>query len=169
MMRGLAIAAALLLTAGSPAGVLHAQDMPCTGLASEAAEIACLRALLAEQGQGEAPPAPEPEPAPVERKELGAEQLPSQAPQAEIARREREERKSEAVSAVITDTRLDRRGLLVMQLDNGQIWRQDEDLGLPTGFARDGRTAVTISRSGFGGYRMEFPEEGRRMVVSRLR
>jgi hypothetical protein len=69
----------------------------------------------------------------------------------------------------VTDVRTDLRGLLVMQLDNGQIWRQDESVGGPIQLSENQQVGVEITRSGFGGYRMRFPELGRRIAVSRLR
>jgi hypothetical protein len=142
---------------------------PCTGLPNPADEITCLRALL---GSPAAPPqtsATEPEPEPA----LGAEQVAAAAargPMAQHATPNRAERSEPAgVTASVVEARRDARGLLVMLLDNGQIWRQDERLAIPLSLSESTQTPVQIRRSGFGGYRMDFPEFDRRIVVSRLR
>lgn len=56
-----------------------------------------------------------------------------------------------------------------MQLENGQIWRQVENVDLPIRLDEDERFEVEITPSGFGGYRMHFPEMNRTISVSRIR
>ena len=170
----LAAAAALGTTAGKAQDAASAE---CVGLADPAAEIACLRQALeasrkaqagaaARPDRATAPAAPAAAPAPVAERPavLGDEQLPRPAspPRAEQS-------DPDVVAAAITAWRTDRRGLLVMQLDNGQIWRQDEATDLPVRIDESGQVRVEIARSGFGGYRMSFTDLGRKIAVSRLR
>jgi hypothetical protein len=172
-LRPLPLLAALALAIGAPAVAQTSNSAdaapPCTGLPNPADEIACLRALL---GPAPAPPQPaapqpepEPEPEPEPGSALGAEQVAARQP-APVGTRPAE---PTGVTALVVEARKDARGLLVMLLDNGQIWRQDESLAIPLRLDAQGRTPVEISRSGFGGYRMDFPEFDRRIVVSRLR
>lgn len=160
----------------------HSQDAAsaeCAGLADQAAEIACLRDALEASRRAlvdaaalkvsQAPPPAPVEPSPASAGEsrqaaLGDEQVPR--PAASTSTRQAEPR---GFAAAITASRTDRRGLLVMQLDNGQIWRQDEGTDLPVRIDEDEQVRVEIARSGFGGYRMSFPDLGRRIAVSRLR
>src|SRR5690606_27543248 len=140
-----------------------AQPQPCTGLPNPADEIACLRRLL--RTPAAAPQEPVPAPAPPSQSALGAEQVaPAAAPAPTLDRPE-----PSGVAAAVVEARRDARGLLVMLLDNGQIWRQDESLAIPLRLGEGARIPVEISRSGFGGYRMDFPDSGRRIVVSRVR
>jgi hypothetical protein len=172
--RAIVVAAAALWTASA-----HSQDAAsaeCAGLADQAAEIACLRdaldasrkALLEAGARAAAPPAPVERPQAVAGADrpatLGDEQLSRAAAPVPV-----EQPDPENVSATITASRSDRRGLLVMQLDNGQIWRQSEGTDLPVRIGENERVRVEIARSGFGGYRMSFPDLGRRIAVSRLR
>ncbi len=158
----------------------------CARLPDAGAELACLREALGAsqkalaQGDGDreasapvrspVPATPAPGPAstavaaaPVRSADLGAEQVPQQ--QAAL----RDMRSADGVSAVIQAFRTDRDGLLVMRLDNGQIWRQTERLITPIALADGSGIPVEIARSGFGGYRMQFPELTRRIVVSRVK
>jgi hypothetical protein len=172
-----------VLVIGAPllpvAAYAQAGNQECAGLGSAAAEIACLREALGAAREALAGPEDQPAPAvapPPNRTEpstataaqreiptLGGEQLPRAAAAAA------EQVDPARVVAMITASRADRRGLLVMQLDNGQIWRQNEGVDLPIRLDEDERVRVEIARSGFGGYRMNFPDLGRRIAVSRLR
>lgn len=150
----------------------------CTGLADATAEIACLRAALeasrkslaeAEQGRTDAPSAVPARSAQrvteaSQAVALGDEQVPRAAVDARA-----ETGDPERIAATVTASRTDPRGLLVVQLDNGQIWRQNDGTDLPVRIGEDERVRVEIARSGFGGYRMNFPDLGRRIAVSRLR
>jgi hypothetical protein len=62
----------------------------------------------------------------------------------------------------------DAQGLLTLQLNNGQVWRQTEQAGIPLSLRRGRTYPVEISGSGFGGYRMRFENNGRVIVVRRL-
>lgn len=190
---GLIAPAVLMLTpgsAGAQAGV--ASEEECARASSPEEEVACLREALAAsrralaEANGAEPLPPPSQPAQPQGREVAtAPAAPSAAPprsaaapSAELGReqvaraqpeRERVPDSSEALLAKVVDVRPDARGLLVMQLDNGQIWRQDESVGGPIRLGENQRVGVEITRSGFGGYRMRFPELGRRIVVSRLR
>lgn len=175
---------AAILATGAVLWVLtgHAQEAApaeCTGLADQAAEIACLRQALeasrkalGETGGRSAPKAPPT--AAVERPQADAAESPAAVLGDEQLLRARTEASSERpdperIAATITAARADRRGLLVMQLDNGQIWRQGDGTELPVRIGKDEQVRVEIARSGFGGYRMSFPDMGRRIAVARLR
>jgi len=179
---------ALALLALPPAGA-GAQDgiaseEECARASSPEEELACLRAALAASREAlrraEPPPPPAP-PAQPQRREVAtapaaaptAADRPPELGQEQVARAEPtgdgDENRAGTLKARVTDVREDQRGLLVMQLDNGQIWRQDDIVGGPIPLGESRQASVEITRSGFGGYRMRFPELGRRIAVSRLR
>ena len=173
------------------ASSLAAQNLPedeCARLKDPEAEIVCLRAALAATRQArqaevdpkpvETVPAqsfapsggtPSPTASPPERPalasdpELGREQVarPDGAP--------RPASEPEVLTDRISDFRADRSGALIMQLENGQIWRQVENVGLPLRLDEGEQVPVEITRSGFGGYRMHFPAMNRTISVSRIR
>ena len=170
------------------ASSVAAQTLPedeCARLEDPEAEIICLRAALAATRQAqptvEAVPAQSSSgrpafegalsatvssserPAPVSTPELGREQVarPAGAPLPESDQ--------EAFDDRISDFRADRNGALIMQLENGQIWRQVENIDLPLRLNEGEQTQVEITRSGFGGYRMHFPAMNRTISVSRIR
>jgi hypothetical protein len=134
-------------------------------------EVACLRRELAEREQ-----APQDSPSPVVSeptspppvasnavpRTMGAEQVAS-------ARAPRPSTEAETVRAVVVAASDDPRGLLTVQLDNGQAWQQTERTGVPLRASWVESKQVEISRSGFGGYRLRFPEKGRQFAVRRLR
>jgi hypothetical protein len=71
--------------------------------------------------------------------------------------------------ATIVAMDTDREGLFTLDLDNGQQWKQVEMPSIQISF-RKGRTySVEISKSGFGGYRMDILEMKRKIVVRRLK
>jgi len=162
--------------ASLPASAQALPEDECARLENPEAEIICLRAALAATRQaqqsantnfdaaktGDAP-ARAPSAAPDRQAELGSEQLAGAA----FVQRSPDDR--ESVASTIVDFRLDRNGRLIMQLANGQIWRQVESLAVPIRLDADGNVGVEITRSGFGGYRMTFPEMNRRISVSRER
>ena len=170
------------------ASSVAAQTLPedeCARLEDPEAEIICLRAALAATRQAqptvEAVPAQSSSgrpafegalsatvssserPAPVSTPELGREQVarPAGAP--------RPASDPEVLVDRISDFRADRNGALIMQLENGQIWRQVENIDLPLRLNEGEQTQVEITRSGFGGYRMHFPAMNRTISVSRIR
>lgn len=184
-----ALIAALLVIMAPWAGPALAQNgaaETCTGLPDSAAEIACLRAALAARTRGDAKPEParpapprtvtpvvRATPQPAQREaptalaaprsttpELGADQLPGAGQRARHADDAR-------ILAAVTGVATDRDGLLLLTLDNGQIWQQVERPTIPLALAENRQSAVEIARSGFGGYRMRFTEQGRTIVVRR--
>ena len=189
-----AIGAALVLApgaanaqGGAQAGAQGniASEEECARAPSPEEELACLREALA--ASREALRRAEPTPAPstpfavpqgrevatapaappavaTPAVELGEEQVARTEPAIDA-----QPDRSGALTASVTDVRTDLRGLLVMQLDNGQIWRQDERVGGPIRLSGNEAADVEITRSGFGGYRMRFLELGRKIAVSRLR
>ena len=170
-----------------PAAAQASPEEECARLSNPEDEIICLRAALAAsrqaqggnvptQSQSQARPAPPPpaavpvvppppvaSAAPDRSTELGIEQV-ARAPD-----QPRMERPSDAVLSAISEFRVDRRGNLIMQLENGQIWGQVENVDLPIFLDEGERVPVEIERSGFGGYRMTFLDIDRKISVSRLR
>ncbi len=176
--------------ASLPAAAQTLPEDECARLEDPEAEITCLRAVLAATRQAQQAPQPTAAPAasnaapanpavpaaaatvavgqaavaPARQEPaLGSEQLAGAA----FAERDPEDR--EMVVSTVTDFRTDRNGRLIMQLENGQIWRQVESVALPVRFDAEDRVRVEITRSGFGGYRMDFPDLDRRISVARER
>lgn len=73
------------------------------------------------------------------------------------------------MDAVITRMETDPRGMLVVQLDNGQVWRQTQTESFPVRIDLDQAQPVVVTTSGFGGYRMLIVTPDRRIRVERLR
>lgn len=193
------LAAATALAVSGAGFAAHGQTNPaeaCVGLPSPAEEIACLRQALQESeaaraGSGEAasssggglrlprlpffggggesaetasPPQTVSPPQAVvapDADSFGAEQIPERRA---VARQEQSQ-----LHAHITRFEADHRGLLTMELDNGQVWRQVERERIPLRLRESRTYAVELSQSGFGGYRLRFPELERRIAVQRVR
>jgi hypothetical protein len=164
----------------------------CARLDDPEAEITCLRAALAATRQAQQAPQPAvpatPGAAPANQAvpaaaaaaaAVAAEQTaaPSARPEPDLGSEqlaratsvERVEEDQERLVSTVSDFRTDRNGRLIMQLENGQIWRQVESVAVPVRFNAEDRVRVEITRSGFGGYRMSFPDLDRRISVSRER
>jgi len=144
----------------------------CSGLADEAAEIACLRAALAanrpapatariDDAKGGDPASPLSAAVDHRPADLGTEQLPP--------RGAREQASAARIDARVVAATADPAGLLTVQLDNGQSWQQTDMSGVPLRANWVERQPVEITRSGFGGYRMRFPDKDRQLPVRRLR
>jgi len=73
------------------------------------------------------------------------------------------------LDAEIAIAQTDGRGLLVVQLDNGQVWRQTENETLPVRVDIEQPQPVRITESGFGGYRMYLATPDREIKVARVR
>jgi hypothetical protein len=73
------------------------------------------------------------------------------------------------LDAEIAIAQTDGRGLLVVQLDNGQVWRQTENETLPVRVDIEQKQPVRITESGFGGYRMYLATPDREIKVARVR
>ena len=159
---------ALALAQAVPAVAQNANAEQCSGTSSPAEEIACLRRALA-KSQAQAGtrdrPAAQTQPSPAAAPAgLGAEQVAVSHPASRAAEPSRPQ-----MTAIATPVAADHLGLITLRLENGQLWRQTESGGTPLRLA-DGRPyPVEIAASGFGGYRMRFPEIGRQIVVKRLR
>lgn len=190
---GIALGALVLAAASAttPASGQIATAQDCARKSSQAEELACLREALArseaarrgdESVQAATPPqtrsaevsqqaqpmpaAPAPPPvrtASRPAQQLGDEQLPSVAAEADRNAVERAQ-----IHAAVTTAKADPRGGLTLWLDNGQVWQQAEQPGVPLSLAQDKPHPVEITRSGFGGYRMRFADSGRKIVVKRL-
>ena len=172
---GLPLALATTLCA-QPANAQTSPEDECAKLSDPADEIICLRAALsaARQAQGPADATPgtrsAPVPAPTQASparqpsELGTEQLARSPDQP----RQRD-KPDDGVSTAVSDFRTDRYGNLIMQLENGEIWRQVENVDLPIRLAEGEQPDIRLTRSGFGGYRMTFIDMNRTISVSRLR
>jgi hypothetical protein len=72
------------------------------------------------------------------------------------------------VHAMIVDYEVQRRGRLVVTLDNGQVWRQTEITSHPLRLNETEPTPVEIRRSGFGGYRLQVGDQLPVIKVERL-
>ncbi len=170
----------------------------CAAQPSPADEIACLRRALKEKTdalartQSAAPAAPRsaasqpvapaattaparaappavaasaPPPAPMvaDRGEnLGQEQLPGSRSRDDAAAQ------NSGVPAVVLSAREDREGLLRITLENGQVWKQFERPSTQILLKEQQKYSVEIARSGFGGYRMYFPDLHRTIAVKRI-
>lgn len=182
MIRPLSVAVAITM-AGLAVGKGALAQSPaadaCTGLATQAEEIACLRGALQESRAAQAraaQPAPQipasPPPAvapqaliapPTTTRDLGAEQVAATRSGPTEANPE-----PQRLRAVATAVRVNHLGLVTLRLDNGQVWQQAEGRGVPLRLKVDRTYPVEISPSGFGGYRMSFTDTGRQIVVTRL-
>jgi hypothetical protein len=169
----------------SKARIATAAD--CAREPSKDLEIACLRQALEQSSHalethgakpgGEdaatptATPAPATTPAPAappvasaERPtELGVEQV-----EARNGRNKASKASPELLQVRVVGVTADRRGLLTLRLDNGQVWRETELPGIPLRLDENTTYPAEISRSGFGGYRMKFPGKNRKIVVKRI-
>lgn len=154
----------------------------CRATAGDAERIACLEAALIEDDNdglriplpfgggrgGDAPAAQAPAASAAER--MGAEQVavregtfddpdPAGGAGDDGLRME----------ARITRTEIDRGNLLVVQLDNGQVWRQTQSQSIPVRIDLAQDQPVVVTTSGFGGYRMRIVTLNRRIPVERIR
>jgi len=84
------------------------------------------------------------------------------------AGRPKEKPAEQSARAIVVASSRGPQGLLTLQLDNRQVWRQTEQTGIPLSLRRGRTYPVEISGSGFGGYRMRFENNGRVIVVRRL-
>ncbi len=186
------IGACAAASAGAPAAAQQSAIDHCRAMASDAERIACLEeALMSGEGGEEdgggfrlpsipffggdddeagetAPAAPaHVQSAAPEAEQFGAEQV---AVRNNESRQLEEEKGPEpALLSSITRAEEDPRGFLVVQLDNGQVWRQTEKVTFLLTPRRALRQGVEITRSGFGGYRMQLSETGREIKVERVR
>lgn len=91
---------------------------------------------------------------------FGAEQIaPPVAQQREAPR---------SLTAAIAALRTDLRGRLLIELDNGQLWRQTELEEFPVEVDMNRAQPVEIVASRFGGYRMQLLAIDRRIKVERV-
>lgn len=185
-VRPLPIVAAIAIAGLASAGEASAQGPAgdaCSGLPTQAEEIACLRGALQESraalarerapgGEPQIPVPPAPPQAVHQRRDAPAVRTPEQlgAEQVASARRTAAEAEParERMRAVAQAVKTDHLGLVTLRLDNGQVWQQAEARGVPLRLRADHQYQVEISPSGFGGYRMHFTDTGRQIVVKRL-
>lgn len=93
---------------------------------------------------------------------IGAEQIPSNR---EISRAAQSKIKEQSVVADFAYNQSDR---LILVLSNGQVWKQRTgDLNYVR-LKRGDRPAVIVRPGTLSGYRMEFPELGQTIIVSRI-
>jgi hypothetical protein len=180
----LAIGAAM--AAPQAASAQEAAIEACRATPSDAERIACLEDALREASSGvripipfvggggdrpadAAPPAPAASNSPP-AESMGAEQVAVR--EGTFDDDDDDDDNDDAalrMNATIAVLQTDSRGLLVMQLDNGQVWRQTESVGVPILLDMDDPQPVEISTSGFGGYRMQLLGPDRRIIVERVR
>ncbi len=175
--------ALVLLAAAVPAGAQQSAVDACRAMPSDAERIACLEAALTGPGATqEQPPRGGGLRIPIPfvgggDRAAGAESITSDAPEAALFGAEQVTAESGAfmrqpprnMTGQITVVQTDARGLLVMQLDNGQVWRQTERERFPVNIDLSRAEPVEISESGFGGYRMLLLASDRRIRVQRVR
>lgn len=152
----------------------------CATLATRDQELECLRAalrisraLLDAEGSPAAKAATVPDAADGRSAELaqggsvllGDEQV-SGGPTPEARR---VARSREAVLDRVAASSTDHLGRITVRLQNGQIWQQAEPQAVPMRISTSRVQQVEITRSGFGGYRMRFPDLGRQLAVRRLK
>jgi len=158
----------------------------CASKPTPAEEIACLRGALKEKtdalerAQSGAAPAPGNVAQPVQSvqaspavpagakavnpaDDLGREQLASTRENRDAA-----PAKAAGLQTMVFSVTTDREGLFRIKLENGQVWKQAERPSVPIPIRSEQRYPVEITKSGFGGYRMYFPDLGRTMVVKRV-
>ncbi len=95
--------------------------------------------------------------------DLGREQLASSR-----KRDDAERAKPSALQTVVLSAKEDREGLLRLTLENGQVWKQADRPTTQIALRNEQKYAVEIAPSGFGGYRMYFPDLRRTIVVKRI-
>ncbi len=96
--------------------------------------------------------------------ELGREQLASS--------RKRDDaqpaKKAAGLQSVVLSAKEDHEGLFRLTLENGQVWKQADRPSIQIALRNEQKYAVEIAQSGFGGYRMYFPDLRRTIVVKRI-
>lgn len=140
----LALASFFLTSEPSQAGEpLPEQMKPCVSMRHDAERLACFDhavAMIESGAAGEPPPSPE--------DMFGASSSVSQAtdPGTEAKRQELKQ-----ISGQVTSQHLNENGMIVLTLDNGQVWRQeDREVTLII----DSGDSVTISRASLGTFRI---------------
>jgi hypothetical protein len=185
-MRRTAVVALLLML---PVVPLHAQTAPdllrCAAIARDAERLACYDAAVA-NASPEARAASEvraKESARIAAEEAAAAAIVAKAKAEADAKARREAFGAEDVTtrpdrfknrpeeiqkveAGIVEVLSNQSGLGVFILDNGQIWRQADTVGLPN--IRPG-DKVEVARTNYGGYNMTFLRSKRVSLVKRMR
>lgn len=123
-----------------------------------AAHIACLEAALNAEPADQAPDAAAPEAASV----LGSEQVQQK-------KRASGELEEEPVTVSIVAVRYNSNGLGLFKLDNGQIWRETEEVPRHLRLDPDGQYQAVLERGTVGGYRMQVEGVRRMLKVERLK
>lgn len=132
----------------------------CVGIASDKDRLGCYDTAM-----GRAKPVvattdlPEPKPTVTPEQAFGSENL-------RRPKEEREAEQSQALEATIQEILTAARGELVLILDNGQIWRQNEAISLPPVRVGD---PVVIKRGLLGSYRMTLKKQYRTINVRRIK
>jgi hypothetical protein len=177
------LAIGVAMAAPQAASAQEAAIAACRATPSDAERIACLEDALREASSGvripipfvggggdrpadAAPPAPAASNSPA-AESMGAEQVAVR--EGTFDDGDDNDDAALRMNATISILQTDPRGLLVMQLDNGQVWRQTESVGVPIRLDMDDPQPVEISTSGFGGYRMQLLGPDRRIIVERVR
>lgn len=143
-----------------PARALDREDLlRCAGIEEDGARLACYDAL-GERAAAEPlaqpvapPPPPEPGLSPEERFGMAAA----------VAAQEEPER----ISARIVRTTVDLHGKLIFTLDNGQAWKQVDQIRLIERKLEERR--VVLSKGALGSYWMKPEDGGKKIRVQRLR
>lgn len=171
----LALVAAAALFADGGALAQSSPPDACAGLPTQAEEIACLRGALqesraAQARERDAAPVPQDPPSVAVQQDPATprSRVPEQMGAEQVRATQRDPGPApERLHALATLVKTDHLGLVTLRLDNGQVWQQAEARGVPLRLGRDRAYPVEISASGFGGYRMNFTDFERQIVVTR--
>ncbi len=150
-----------------PQAALRDARAQCMELSTDAERLACLNAALDRMDRAlETQPVPAAQPpAPPPVTDMGAEQVAAR--QSGRAAQESQQR-DESLHAAIVAAREPVPGQMVLELDNGQVWRQIDGDARGLHFA-SGSTPVEITRSRLGGYRMTLLDQRQMLRVERIR
>ena len=98
----------------------------------------------------------------TEARGIGAEQIPLNRDEAAAARTRLNEQ------SVVADFAYNQSNRLILVLANGQVWKQRSGDLNNVRIKKGDRPTVIVRPGAVSGYRMEFPEYGQTIVVSRL-
>jgi len=151
-----ALLGALVLSGRAAAAELPPQLESCTGLRRDSERLLCYDKAVAQIKAGvEGAPAPSPE------NMFGANGVIAPAPVVPDSKRE----ELRQITAAVTSARRAEDGLLLLNLDNGQAWhQQDVDVTLVVNVG----DTVTVQRAAFGTFRI-IDKRGRSARFKRVR
>lgn len=149
---------------GQSAADIRSARAQCMALPSDSERLACLNTALDRMETGLEDRAPEPAPVALPAMELGAEQVEARQSGSSVSERA----PRETLHAAIIAAQEPIPGQMVLELDNGQVWRQIDGDARALRSIR-GSTPVEITRARLGGYRMTLLDQRQMLRVERLR